>query len=83
MRTNNLGTQLMHALLAKFEADRLGALATIQLYLNASAGVGDHPTVLNDLATATRALTEAEECLETLQRHFLNNTRPEDDALEE
>jgi len=62
----------MRATLARFEADRQEALATIELYLNASVGVGEHPKIVGELATATRQLAEAEEALETLKRNFLH-----------
>ena len=72
MTTNNsLGNQLMRATLARFESQRESALATIGLYLNAAAGVGDHPDIIGELQKATIKLTEAEEALDTLQRNFL------------
>ena len=77
-----LGSQLMHALLAKFEADRQEALAVIQMYLHAAVGVGEHPTVITDLTNATVKLNEAEECLETLQRNFLRNTEEDSEDAE-
>jgi len=75
-----LGSQIMHALVARFEANRQEALATMHLYLNASVGVGDHPNIVDELATATKQLTEAEENLETLQRNFL---RPDPESEED
>ena len=66
-----LGSQLMHALIARFEADRQQALAIIHLYLNAAVGVVEHPNIVSELATATKQLGEAEEALECLQRNFL------------
>ena len=66
-----VSSQLMRATLAKFEADRQDALATIELYLNASVGVGDHPNIVTELALAASRLAAAEEALETLNRNFL------------
>lgn len=79
-RPSLLGRQLLHALVARFEAERLEALATIHLYLNASAAVGDHPNVVEELATATHALATAEESLEALQRHFFSSAPTEEDG---
>ena len=70
--TNPLSNQLMRATLARLEADRQEALATIELYLGASVGVGDHPNIVVELARSARQLAEAEEALETLNRNFLN-----------
>jgi len=68
---NPLGQPLIQALIARFEAERAEAYATIQLYLMAPVGVGDHPTVVADLAQATTKMAEAEEALESLTRNFL------------
>ena len=71
--------QLMRAVLARFEADRQDALATIELYLNASVGVGDHPDIVGELSSAATKLAGAEEAMETLNRNFLRTTESEDD----
>tara|TARA_R110000824_G_scaffold75347_1_gene191298 strand:- start:349 stop:567 length:219 start_codon:yes stop_codon:yes gene_type:complete len=71
----------MRATLARFEADRQSALATIELYLNSSVGVGEHPDVITQLVNATSQLATAEEAIEALQRHFIRSdtTMGEDD----
>jgi hypothetical protein len=73
---NPLSNQLMRATLAKFEAERQEALATMALYLNVPVGVGDHPTVVSELCAATARLATAEESIAVLQRTFL---APDDD----
>jgi uncharacterized protein (DUF342 family) len=67
----------MRATLARFEADRQEAIATIGLYLNASVGVGEHPDIVTEIVSATKRLSEAEEALETLNRNFMN---PQEEA---
>ena len=79
MTNHPLSNQLMRALLARFEADRQEALATIELFLGAPVGVSDHSNVLEDLRTATARLSAAEEALETLNRNFLAATDTDDD----
>ena len=69
--TNPMGTHLMHALVTHFEAERARAMATMQLYLNTSVGVSDHPDIVEELVTATTRLSTAEEALSTLNRNFL------------
>ncbi len=76
---NPLSNQLMRATLARFEADRQEALATIELYLNAPVGVGEHPHLVRDLAEATCRLTTAEEALQSLNRNFLDTEVNSDD----
>tara|TARA_R110000744_G_scaffold30979_3_gene73126 strand:- start:1370 stop:1588 length:219 start_codon:yes stop_codon:yes gene_type:complete len=70
----------MRATLARFESDRQGALAMIELYLNSPSGVGDHPDIVTELVNATNQLATAEESIEALQRHFL---RPDIEAPED
>jgi hypothetical protein len=69
--TNPITNQLMRATLAQFEADRQSAIATIQLYLNASVGVGEHPDIVAELTTAASRLASAEEAIDTLKRNFM------------
>lgn len=78
MITNDarISAQLMRATISKFEADRQEALAIIELYLNSSVGIGEHPTVVGELYTAVTQLAEAEDALQTIQRNFLD-TAPE------
>jgi len=77
---NPISNQLMRATLARFEAERQDALATIHLYLNAAVGVGEHPNIVAEIATAATRLADAEEALETLNRNFLQPT--EEDVAE-
>lgn len=79
--TTSLSNQLMHATLARFEAERQEAIATIGLYLNASVGVGEHPDIVSELVTATKRLADAEEALETLNRNFMSP--PEESATDD
>lgn len=69
--SNTLTNQLMRAVVSRYEADREGSLATIELYLNASVGIGDHPDVVEELQKAITKLAAAEEALETVKRNFL------------
>jgi len=78
--TNPVATQLMRATMAQFEAERQSAIATIQLYLNASVGVGDHPDIVTELVAAASRLASAEESIDTLQRNFM---RPPNDETKE
>ena len=72
--TNPLSNQLMHATLARLEASRQEALAIIELYLNAAAGVGEHSNIVAELAAAAKDLAAAEEALESLNRNFIRST---------
>lgn len=68
--TERMASGLLRASLSQFEADRQKALTTLDLYLHGSVGVGDHPTVVNEVIEATKKLSEAEEAISCLQRNF-------------
>ena len=71
MTTNNpLGSQLMRATLARFESQRESALATIGLYLNAAAGVGDHPDVVETIDNLIGEIAEFDDKLMAIDEHF-------------
>ena len=66
---------LLHdALLAHFEAERTAALATIQVYYESSAGIGEHPQVVEEMAKQVEKLAAAEDALGALTRNFTNNS---------
>jgi hypothetical protein len=78
--SNMMAEQLVRATLARFEADRQEAIAVIELYLNNPAGVAEHPTIVGEISTAIRNLSDAEEAISAIERNFLS--RPETDEDE-
>ena len=56
-----------------FEAEREKALLTLELLTDDKAGIGDHSTqdFYNNAIDAAKALAEAEDVLETLNRHYI------------
>jgi|TARA_R100000353_G_scaffold112756_2_gene80759 response regulator of citrate/malate metabolism len=67
-----MSNKLLQAALSKYEANRDEALAILDVYLNNSVGIGEHSNLLEEVTKWTEALTEAEENIETLNRHFNN-----------
>ena len=58
------------AALARFEAQKQEALATIQIYLTNSVGIGEHSNLLDEVEKSTGKLAEAEEKISVLTAHF-------------
>jgi len=58
-----------------FEAQREKALMTLELLTEHPAGIGDHSTndFYNNAEEAIKALAEADDVLETLNRHYGKN----------
>jgi hypothetical protein len=58
------------ALMARFEAERQEALATLHTYFNNAVGIGEHPQHLDEMAKAADRLATAEDKIASVQRNF-------------
>ena len=65
-----MSKKLFQAALSKYEAQRDEALAVLDVYLKNSVGIGEHSNLLEEVTKWTETLTEAEENIETIKRHF-------------
>lgn len=65
--------QVVKALARRAEADRAEALVSLSIMLDHPAGIGDHSTtdLHNNLNEALAKLADAEDRLETIDRHNL------------
>ena len=62
---------LLHeALVAHHNAKRADALATLQVYFDNAAGIGEHPQIVEEMAKQLEKLANAEDSLEALERNF-------------
>ena len=62
--------KLLKAALSHYEAQRDEALAVLEVYLNNSVGIGEHSGLIDEIKSWTEKLTEAEENMATIKRHF-------------
>ena len=58
---------LLNALHDKYEAEISAAHATINIYLNSSVGIGEHPQHLDELDKQLQKIVDAEEKLNVLE----------------
>ena len=63
--------RLLKAALSHYEAQRDEAIAILFVYFNQSVGIGEHSKLLSEITAWTEKLTEAEENLATLKKHFM------------
>jgi len=63
-------TQLLKALARKYEADIASARATALIYLENSAGIGEHPQHIEELDKLITKIANAEENIKMLGKHF-------------
>ncbi len=62
--------KLLKAALSQYEAQRDEALAVLEVYFNNSVGIGEHSNILKEISEWTKKLSEAEENIYMLQKHF-------------
>ncbi len=66
----------IEALTAKYEADIKAAKATINVYMDKSVGIGEHPQFIHEIDKQLELIASAEEKLEMLKKHY-----PTDDDI--
>ena len=62
-----LRTDLLNASLLHFKAAKARAEANLDVYLIGSAGVGEHPDIVDEVNKLVKAITEAEEAIRYLE----------------
>jgi hypothetical protein len=60
----------LKALKARYTAQRLEALATIEVYMSNSVGIGEHPQIIDEIDKLVRSVDEADGLLKTLNSIF-------------
>ena len=68
--------KIINALRKKYEADMESALATIDIYLTNSVGIGEHPQHIEEIDKLLSNYCAAKEKLESLVRHFDDSEIP-------
>jgi hypothetical protein len=64
--------KLHKALVSRYKCQRDEARATLEVYYNNPAGIGEHPQILDEMSKQIEKLANAEGCLEQL-----GNSKPE------
>tara|TARA_R100000008_G_C3512339_1_gene129467 strand:- start:61 stop:384 length:324 start_codon:yes stop_codon:yes gene_type:complete len=75
-------TIIYEALKAHFEAQRKKSVATLSVYFNNAAGIGEHPQIIDEMVEQTKLLAEANDCLDTLLNTFEDPTEQENETQE-
>jgi hypothetical protein len=72
----NIKDRLVKAIRKKYEADMETALATIDIYLANSVGIGEHPQHIQEIDKLLSQYCSAKEKLESLVKHFDDSEIP-------
>ena len=65
------------ALRAKYQAQKLEAIATLEVYIKNAAGIGEHPQIIEEMDKLVRDVADADDCLETLDQIFTTSDEGE------
>ena len=67
---NKIKRDLFRALEMKYLAEAQEAYATLEIYFNNPAGIGEHPEVVEEMDKQVTKLNDAEDKRTTLNHHF-------------
>jgi hypothetical protein len=65
------------ALRARYQAQKLEAIATLEVYIKNAAGIGEHPQIIEEMDKLVRDVADADDCLETLDQIFTTSDEGE------
>ena len=63
--------QKLNALKKRYEAQIAESLATLNIYLTNSVGIGEHPQHLDEMDKLLQAMVDAEEKIKMIERHAI------------
>ena len=66
----NIRDRLIKAMRKKYEAEIAEAKATMEIYLDNSVGIGEHPQHIEEMDKLLTKISNAQENLDTLGKHF-------------
>ena len=63
-------SEIYRALELKFLAQQQEAVATLEVYFNRAAGIGEHPQIIEEMDKQVALAAEAKDKLDYLKNHF-------------
>ena len=63
--------QKLNALKKRYEAQIAESLATLNIYLTNSVGIGEHPQHLDEMNKLLQVMVDAEEKIKMIERHAI------------
>ena len=71
------------ALRAKYTAEKLEAIATLEVYVKNAAGIGEHPQIIEEMATLVEKVANANDCLDALDEIFIRTGEGDSNVAQE
>tara|TARA_Y100000590_G_C15611966_1_gene974182 strand:+ start:137 stop:349 length:213 start_codon:yes stop_codon:yes gene_type:complete len=66
----NKNELLYEALLKHYEGKKASAKATLAVYFDNAAGIGEHPQVVEEMTKQVEEMANAEDCIESIKRNL-------------
>ena len=63
---------VMESLKKRYEADISVAKVTIEVYINKSVGIGEHPQFVDEIDKQLETIADAEDKLKMIDKHYPN-----------
>ncbi len=63
----------VNALRAKYQAEKLEAIATLEVYVKNPVGIGEHPQIIDEMAKLVDKVAEVNGALEALDEVFIQD----------
>ena len=60
----------VQALKAKYQAEKLEAMATLEVYLTNATGIGEHPQIIEEMSKLVAIIADADGKLEVLGKYM-------------
>lgn len=71
------------ALRAKYQAQKLEAIATLEVYVKNAAGIGEHPQIIEEMDKLVQQVADANDCLETLEEIFIRTGEGDSNVVQD
>lgn len=73
----------VQALKAKYQAEKLEAIATLEVYVKNAVGIGEHPQIVEEMAKLVERVANANDCMEALDEIFIQTDDIETNVAQE
>lgn len=64
-------SKLINALKLRYEAQKMEAIATLEVYLKNPVGIGEHPQIIEEMDKLVHAIADMDGCLAALNSVFV------------
>ncbi len=60
-------SKLINALKLRYEAQKMEAIATLEVYLKSPVGIGEHPQIVDEMDKLIHTIADVDGCIDALK----------------